>query len=108
MAVTCRAVVPDSLQPCGLQPVRLLLPWNSPGKNTGVGCHSRLQGIFPTQGYNLGLLHCRQEISLPSEPPGKPNKWLNLCLIPGLPDFKLNVLSLHLPLMAHGEVWNTT
>ena len=31
-----------------------------PGKNTGVGCHSLLQGIFPTQGSNLGLLHCGQ------------------------------------------------
>ena len=31
-----------------------------PGKNTGVGCHALLQGIFPTQGSNLGLLHCRQ------------------------------------------------
>ena len=39
---------------------RLLCPWNSPGKNTGLGCHSLLQGIFPTQGLNLGLLHCRQ------------------------------------------------
>ena len=34
--------------------------WNSPGKNNGVGCHSLLQGIFLTQGSNLGLLHCRQ------------------------------------------------
>ena len=34
--------------------------WNSPGKNTGVGCHSLLQGTFPTQESNLGLLHCRQ------------------------------------------------
>ena len=33
---------------------------NSPGKNTGVGCHALLQGIFPTQGSNPGLLHCRQ------------------------------------------------
>ena len=33
---------------------------NSPGKNTGVGCHFLLQGIFPTQVSNLGLLHCRQ------------------------------------------------
>ena len=33
---------------------------NSPGKNTGVGSHSLLQGIFTTQGLNLGLLHCRQ------------------------------------------------
>ena len=31
-----------------------------PGKNTGVGCHFLLQGIFPTQESNLGLLHCRQ------------------------------------------------
>ena len=39
---------------------RLLCPWKSPGKNTGVSSHSLLQGIFPTQGWNLGLLHCRQ------------------------------------------------
>ena len=31
-----------------------------PGKNTGVGCHALLQGIFPTQGSNPGLLHCRR------------------------------------------------
>ena len=37
-----------------------LRPWDSPGKNTGVGYHFLLQGIFPTQGWNLGLLHCRQ------------------------------------------------
>ena len=35
-------------------------PWNSPGQNTGVGSPSLLQGIFPTQGLNLGLPHCRQ------------------------------------------------
>ena len=35
-------------------------PWNSPGKNTEVGCQSLPQGIFLTQGSNLGLLHCRQ------------------------------------------------
>ena len=35
-------------------------PWNSPGQNTGVGSLSRLQGIFPTQGENPGLLHCRR------------------------------------------------
>ena len=45
-------------------------PWDSPGKNTGVGCHFLLQGIFLTQGSNPGLLHCRQTSSL-SEPPGK-------------------------------------
>ena len=42
---------------------RLLCPWDSPGKNTGVGCHALFHGIFPTQGLNphlLRLLHCRQ------------------------------------------------
>ena len=34
--------------------------WDSPGKNIGVGCHSLLQGIFPTHGSNPGPLHCRQ------------------------------------------------
>ena len=34
--------------------------WNSPGQNTGVGSPSLLQEIFPTQGSNPGLLHCRQ------------------------------------------------
>ena len=38
----------------------LLCPWDSPGKNAGIGCHSLLQGIFPTQGSNPGLLHGRQ------------------------------------------------
>ena len=38
----------------------LLCPWNSPSKNTGVSSHSLLQGIFSTQGSNLGLLYCRQ------------------------------------------------
>ena len=51
-------------------PTRLLHPWDSPGKNTGVGHHSLLQGIFPTQGSNPGLLHCRQTL-LPSETRGK-------------------------------------
>ena len=39
---------------------RLLCPWDSPDKNTGVGSHSLLQGIFLTQESDLGLLHCRQ------------------------------------------------
>jgi len=47
----------DSLQPYGLNSSRLLCSWDSPGKNTGVGYHALLlQGIFPTQGLNLGLL----------------------------------------------------
>ena len=55
-----RSIVSDSLQPHGLQPTRLFRPWDSPGKNTGVGCHFLLQGIFPTQGVNPGFPHCRQ------------------------------------------------
>ena len=50
---------PSLLQPHGLQPARLLCPWDSPGKNTGVGCHALLQGIFPSQGLNPCLLPCR-------------------------------------------------
>ena len=48
-------VLSDSLRPRGLYS-----PWNSPGQNTGMGICSLLQGIFPTQGSNPGLPHCRQ------------------------------------------------
>ena len=57
--VSC-SVMSDSLLSHELQPVRLLYPWDSPGKNTGVDCRSCLQRIFLTQGLNPGLLHCRQ------------------------------------------------
>ena len=50
------SVISDSLQPYGLQPTRLLCPWDSPGKTIGVGCHFLLQGIFSTQVSNLHLL----------------------------------------------------
>ena len=50
-------VTSNSLQTHGLQLARLLRLWDSPGKNTGVGCHVLLQGIFPTQWSNSGLLH---------------------------------------------------
>src|SRR5574337_1228739 len=65
-----RSVVSDSVRPHRQQPTRLLCPWDFPGNSTGVDCHFLLQGIFPTQGSNPGLLHCRQ--TLTSEPPGKP------------------------------------
>ena len=51
-----------TLPPRELQPSRLLCPWNSPGKNTGVDSHFILQGLFPIQGWNLGLLHCWQTL----------------------------------------------
>ena len=49
------SVVSDSLHPH-----KLYNPWNSPGQNTGVGSGSLLQGIFPTQRSNPGLLHSRK------------------------------------------------
>ena len=52
-----RSVVSGSLLPHGLSLTRLFCPWYFPGKNTGVGCHFLLQGIFPPQGSNLSLLH---------------------------------------------------
>ena len=59
--ISCSAMF-DSLWPHGLWPTRLLHPWDFPGKNTGVGCHFLLQEIFPTQGLNPALLHCRQTL----------------------------------------------
>ena len=52
--------VSPTLWPQGLQPTRPLCPWDSPGQDTGVSCHALLPRIFPTQGSNPGLLHCRQ------------------------------------------------
>ena len=59
------------------QPSRLLCPWDSPGKNTEVGSHSFLQGIFMTQGSNPDLLHCRQILYHLSHQ-GSPSKTFNL------------------------------
>ena len=56
-AVLSHSVVSDSLRTPGLYPARLLCPWDSPGKNTGVGCHALLQGIFPTPGLNPCFLY---------------------------------------------------
>ena len=57
-----RSVVSNSLRPHRLQPARLLCPWDFPGNSTGVDCHFLLQGIFPNQGSNLGLPHCRRTL----------------------------------------------
>ena len=68
-----------SLQSCltlcdPMEPARLLCPWDSLGKNTGVGCHALLQGFFPTQGSHPHLLHLLhwQGDSLPLVPSGNP------------------------------------
>ena len=55
--IESHSVMSDSLQPHGLSS-----PWNSLGQNTGVGSLSLLQKIFPTQGSNPGLPHCRQTL----------------------------------------------
>ena len=53
--------------------MRVLCPWDSPGKNTGVGCDFLLQGSFPTQGLYWGLLHY-QAGSLPLSHQGSPKQ----------------------------------
>ena len=80
------SVVFNSLRPYGLQPTRLFCPQDSSGKNTGVGCHALLQGIFPTQGLNEGLSHCRQILYCLSHQ-GSPRilEWVtNLFLLQGI------------------------
>ena len=75
VCVLSHSVMSDSLRPSGLQPARLLCPWNSPDENTGVGCHFLLQGVFSTQGSKQHLLFspASHVASLPSEPSGKPH-----------------------------------
>ena len=56
------SVMSDSLWPLGLSPVRFLYSWGFSRQVSGVGCHALPQGIFPTQGLNPGLPHCREVI----------------------------------------------
>ena len=56
-ATAAASFVSGSVQPYGLQPARLLCPWNSLGKSSRLGCHALLQGVFPTERSNL---RCRQ------------------------------------------------
>ena len=73
---------------------RRSVPRQAPlGKNTRVGCHFFLQGIFPTQESNPGLLHCRQ--TLPSGPPGAP------ILMEVFPKYIV-------PILVQWLFWNTT
>ena len=58
--VLSRSVVSDSATPWTAARLGSSAHRDSPGKNTGVGCHVLLQGIFPTQGLNSGLPHCGQ------------------------------------------------
>ena len=72
-ACSVASVVSTSLRFYGLQPTRLLCPWDSPGKNTGMGCCALLQRIFPTQGLNsISCVSCIAGEFFTTEPPGKP------------------------------------
>ena len=68
------SAVSDSLQPHGLQPIRLLSSWDFPGKNTGVGYHFLLQGDLPNPGIEPRFPALYTD-TLPSETPGKLNLW---------------------------------
>ena len=66
MCLFSHSLMSNSLQPCELWPIRLLCPLDFPCKNTGVGYHSLLQGIFPAQDWNLHLLFLNWQVdSLP-------------------------------------------
>ena len=74
----------------GMLPTRLLCPWDSPGKNTGVGCHFLLQGIFQTQGSNPSLLHSKADSLLLSHL--------------GSPSIYVHILNPHLLCLLHWQV----
>ena len=77
---------PTPWQPQGLQPTRLLCPWDFPGRNTGVGCRFLLQGIFSTQRLTPGLLHLLhwQADSLPLSHLGSPLFILHTGILDGI------------------------
>ena len=82
-----RSVMSKPLHPRGLQPARLLCPWDSPGRNTAVGWYVLPQGIFPTQGLNPSLLHCRRILHCVSHR-GRPQ---GIKLVPNVCCFEINV-----------------
>ena len=112
--------MPSSLLPHGLWP-RLLCPQDSQGKNTGVGCHALLQGVFLTQGWNLCLCNMG-DLGLipglgrsPGEGKGYPLQYSGLensmnCIVhgvtkswTGLSDFDLLSLPLGFPCSSSGK-----
>ena len=81
-------------------------PWDSPDKNTGVGCHFSLQGIFPTQGSNPGLLICRQILyHLSYKEPIKRSQMFYsfLCFTSLIVEKKMATHSVFLPGKSHGQ-----
>ena len=94
------SVVFNSLQPHGLQPARLLCPWDFPGKNTERVCHFLLHGIFLTQRSYQHLL-CLLHWQVGSKPLGKPvlrTRWVNICseycLEPNIPNLSISYIKL--------------
>ena len=83
------SVVSNPLQPHGLQPTRLLRPWNSPGKSTGS--HPPVQGILSTPGWNWSP--ALQADSLPSEPAGEAQSTQSICIVDPVHD--ANCLTVH-------------
>ena len=76
--VLSHSVMSDSLWPHGWSLPGSSVHGDSPGKDAGVGCHALLQGIFPTKGWNPGLLLCRWILYHSSH---KRSQWYILCLI---------------------------
>ena len=84
-----------TLRPHGLCYARLLCPWNFPGKNTRVGHHFLLQGLFPTQGSNPGHPQCRQILYCPSHQESYLFTWRKLYFV-DKPHLGVTALSLEL------------
>ena len=83
---------------------RLLCPWDFPGKSTRVGCHFPLQGIFPTQGLNLSLLHWKED-SLPLSHLGSPQISIISIKTNEEVSQKLNRDILHDPAIPHLDIY---
>ena len=94
-----RSVVSDSVTSRTVACTRLLHPWDFLCKSTGVGCHFFLQGIFPTQGLNPGLPHCRQMLYCLSHQGINIDIYIN---------FTLYILYIHMvPLLQNG-IWHSS
>ena len=89
-AVLACSVVSDSLQPHGLQPTRLLCPWDFLGRSTGVGCHFLLKEVFQMQGLK-GLLNWQAD-SLPMSHLGSP--YISLISIKNLSQSNIDIAKL--------------
>ena len=89
-----------TLQLHGLQPARLLCPWDSPGNSTGVGGYALLQGIFPIQEWNPCLLHCKQ-IPYPLSHRRSLTAWKGLFIKTSIPAHLVRAGWLGQPILTH-------